>query len=818
MKRAISLLLALTLFLLLATAALASSPAYGSEVWLQETRLQDGVVLSDNIFWSESYDKPRHEYYITYSPGGAAFEPETVPEPDAPAPDGDIPGWLLNGRSEYAASVVSYSFGSGVRPVAAFGSSVCDRLTAAAAAQYYEGLGYRVVGAINGDFYDVSTGFPLGLLVSDGQLLSGASDYYAVGFRQDGSVVMGEPKLSITAQSDAGMSINIWSINKPRVEKGGVTLLTHYFRNDHRTGTATAGVNVLARITGGRASIGEQLTVQVEQVLEESAAYTLEENQVLLSAAANGYADALAFLRSLTPGQTVTVSFTTPDPSWNDVTEAIGALYLLVSGGVVQSGFEVSAAPRTAVGVKANGDLVLYTIDGRQSSHSMGASLGVLAERMKELGCVTALCLDGGGSTTIVAATPDQTAARTLNSPSDKNLRKVTNHIVLLAPGGATGQARSLQLSASAPAVLAGHPVELNAVLSDSHYYPMSGDIQMVPSGGEIQGNTLHTPQTGGLVTVNAFSGSLTAQTDILVLDEPGGVAITRSGSNISSLTVTPGETVQLGLAGSYNHRNIEIFPTDYTWQLDPSLGTIDENGLLTAALSDGKGTITAVRGNSTVSIPLTVDGKSPFVDTEGHWAEKYLTDLYYQGILAGVTTDGQLYAYPDKGVTRAEFSVLLGRFIGLHPDDYASVETPFPDLGPVESWAGNAIRAMYTMGIVNGAEINGKVVFDPQGTLTRAQAVAMLGRLLASEEDEGVPPPLDWDEAEPLPDSPEEPVTADLSQFKDADRIPSYALEHFQLLVGMGAIDGSDGLLDPNGTMTRAVICKALSVLTDAF
>ena len=95
MKRAISLLLALTLFLLLATAALASSPAYGSEVWLQETKLQDGVVLSDNIFWSGSYDKPRHEYYITYSPGGAAFEPETVPEPDAPAPDGDIPGWLL---------------------------------------------------------------------------------------------------------------------------------------------------------------------------------------------------------------------------------------------------------------------------------------------------------------------------------------------------------------------------------------------------------------------------------------------------------------------------------------------------------------------------------------------------------------------------------------------------------------------------------------------------------------------------------------------------------------------------------------------------
>ena len=806
MKRAISLLLALMLLFVLAPAAMASSAAYGSDVWLQNTMLQNGVVLSDNIFWSDSYDKPRHEYYITYSPSGSAVTPELPDqtEPDLPDLDDNIPGWLLNGRDGLAASVISYSAGSGVRPVAAFGSSVCDRLTAAAAAQYYENLGYRVVGAINGDFYDVSTGFPLGILISGGQLLSGASDYYAVGFRADGSVVMGAPNLSIAAQSNTGMSINVWSINKPRVDKGGVTLLTHYFRNDHCTGTTTAGVNVLARIIGGQASIGQQLTVQVEQVLEESANYTLEENQVMLTAAANGYADALAFLRSLTPGQTVTVSFTTPDPSWNDVTEAIGALYLLVSGGAVQSGFEVSAAPRTAVGVKANGDLVLYTIDGRQSSHSMGASLGVLAERMKELGCVTALCLDGGGSTTMVAATPDQTNARTLNSPSDKALRKVSNHIVLLAPGGATGQPASLQLSAGEPAVLAGHTVQMKATLADSHYYPVAGDIQLVPSAGEMQGTVFTAPQTGGTVTVSAFSGSLTAQTDILVLDEPGGVAITRNGSNISGLTIAPGETVQLGLAGSYNHRNLEIFPTDYIWKIDPSLGTIDENGLLTAALSEGTGYITAARGNSSVTIPLQVNGESPFVDTAGHWAEKYLKDLYYQGILAGVTNGGQLYAYPDKGVTRAEFSVLLGRFIGLNPDDYAGVETPFPDLGPVDSWAGGAIRAMYSIGIVNGTEVNGQTVFDPQGTLTRSQAAAMLGRLLTMDAAE--------DEDETL-------FRADLSQFTDAGEIQPYALEHFQLLVGMGAIDGTgDGKLDPNGTMTRAVICKALSVLTDAY
>lgn len=84
---------------------------------------------------------------------------------------------------------------------AAYGASVCDRITAATAAQTYEAEGYRVVGAINGDFYDTATGYPLGLLVSEGEILSGSSNYYAVGFRSDGSAVMGSPNLQITLTS-----------------------------------------------------------------------------------------------------------------------------------------------------------------------------------------------------------------------------------------------------------------------------------------------------------------------------------------------------------------------------------------------------------------------------------------------------------------------------------------------------------------------------------------------------------------------------------------------------------------------------------------
>ena len=55
---------------------------------------------------------------------------------------------------------------------------------------------------------------------------------------------------------------------------------------------------------------------------------------------------------------------------------------------------------------QADGSLVLYTIDGRRKGYSIGASLTQVAQRMIELGCVTALSLDGGGSTTLCVTLP----------------------------------------------------------------------------------------------------------------------------------------------------------------------------------------------------------------------------------------------------------------------------------------------------------------------------------------------------------------------------------------------------------------------------
>jgi hypothetical protein len=69
--------------------------------------------------------------------------------------------------------------------------------------------------------------------------------------------------------------------------------------------------------------------------------------------------------------------------------------------------------PRTAAGLRGDGTIILAVVDGRKPKTSVGMSIDELAALMAELGCVEAINMDGGGSSTMVAGGP------IVNSPSD---------------------------------------------------------------------------------------------------------------------------------------------------------------------------------------------------------------------------------------------------------------------------------------------------------------------------------------------------------------------------------------------------------------
>jgi exopolysaccharide biosynthesis protein len=96
--------------------------------------------------------------------------------------------------------------------------------------------------------------------------------------------------------------------------------------------------------------------------------------------------------------------------------------------------FSIARHPRTAIGIKPNGRVILLTVDGR-NANSAGMSLFELSKIMKWLGCTSAINLDGGGSTTLwIQGFPDEGV---INYPTDNKLwdhageRKVANVILL---------------------------------------------------------------------------------------------------------------------------------------------------------------------------------------------------------------------------------------------------------------------------------------------------------------------------------------------------------------------------------------------------
>ena len=133
------------------------------------------------------------------------------------------------------------------------------------------------------------------------------------------------------------------------------------------------------------------------------------------------------------PVGTVVTARLTFNVDWSAVTDAIGGGPILLRAGKpvfrANEGFTAGQLaprnPRTAVGQRADGRVILVAVDGRQPGYSVGMTNFELALTMMRLGCVTASGLDAGGSTTMAFD------GALLNRPSDGSERQVAEALLV---------------------------------------------------------------------------------------------------------------------------------------------------------------------------------------------------------------------------------------------------------------------------------------------------------------------------------------------------------------------------------------------------
>ena len=568
-RKMTSLLLSFSLLGALSLPA-AASEALGEDLSAKDTVIHEETQLSTNVFWSTAYSDLRTENLITYSPNKT------------------------------------------VTPIVTYGGVLTDRSSVADTANALEGEGYRVVAGINGDFYNVSTGLPIGLVITDGVLRSSDAGYYAIGFRADGTAVLGKPGVKVSV--DLGYAVDdgsgspvelirpVIAVNKARTNSG-VFLYTYDFNARHTTGTTEAGVNVVCTVEQGQLAIGSTVTARVERV-EETTVTSIQPDQIVLSANANADAYYTNALRNMSAGSEVTLTVSA-NAGWDDVEYAVGALYCLAENGAVASGLAAGVNPRTAVGQKADGTLVFYTIDGRRSGYSIGASLTQVGQRLVELGCETVLCLDGGGSTNLAVTTPDSTDASIINRPSESN-RKVTNQIFLVASNRSSGRLDHFYVKAASDYVLAGSSVAVNVTGVDTNYIPMDADYDLSASAGTLENGTLTTPASGGDVTVMASGRGSRGSTVVHAIRTPDTLTLKKGTASLTALTVAPGSKTTLTAGAVWNHLTLAADAKAFTWSVSGNIGTVDENGVFTAT-APGSGSLTVSAGGKSLTIPVTV-------------------------------------------------------------------------------------------------------------------------------------------------------------------------------------------------------------------
>lgn len=714
----------------------------------------------------------------------------------------------INTISEHPSSgrIESFSFqlepDSDITPIMVQSSgTIYGAATINKAVSYAESLGYHVVGGINSDFFTMSSGIPNGISIEDGVYKSSPEGNHAI------SVVDGRLELSASPQVELtltnrrdGSSVSLTHFNKWRNSSGGLYLYNEDFSSVSTRTDSAGGRMVRFQVAEDDRdtplTVNGELTLEVTEVFETQDAVTIgEDNYILTAAYESGFAELFA---SYQVGDKVTLSASCSDRAISDAQWAGGCGDIMIAGGKMTDSstwhYATGQAPRTAVGVKEDGTMVFYAVDGRQSGYSAGLTQKDLADELLQQGCQWAVNLDGGGSTTLSVLLPGSSAPAVDNSPSGGSLRACATFILLVTDAPTDREPERLALREDGLTVLTGSSLPLgNVAAVDSGAATVSSRVSDAEFSsqnglGSFNGSIYTAGDRAGTdeIAIRSRDMDLKGSAQIHVVDALTSLTVSKAGgtSPLTSLSLKAGESVQLTASGSYWSREaLRPGSGGVTWSVEGDVGSITPDGVFTSGGTGSSGTITATAGGLTSKVSVGLENVHNDVTPE-HWSYPAVEYCYEHGIVSGVSSTefGR-----DRSIRRGDFVLMLYNALGKPA---VTGSSGFSDVAPSDYYA-QAITWASANHLVSGVA---EGLFGPTDLVTREQAFTILHQAM----------PL-------LGLSSPEPDLTVLDRFADRDQIAEYARPHAAALVSQGLASGAGGVLNPKGQLTRAEMAALL-------
>lgn len=289
------------------------------------------------------------------------------------------------------------------------------------------------------------------------------------------------------------------------------------------------------------------------------------------------------------------------------------------------------------------------------------------------------------------------------------------------------GEAVVMQLTGSYDSVQVGMRSLTGAEVS----YKINGTSDTMKSTVDMYYKV--TPAAGKLVIQNV-SGGILALTRLKVTS-----ATTASTNDSGVIPQTTPEAIRYAMAlmrgidvPQFTDVAEDAWYHDYVYDL-VYRGVV--NGM-TATTYEPEGKLTRAQFVKLLACSLadaetlkTYEGKHPFKDSEGHWAEAYIAWAKDKGIVEGVSATE---FDPEAPITREQMATIFGRYAlkqGIElPKDAAPAES-FPDADKISEYAREFVELMRIAGILNGYEDG---TFRPQGNATRAEAAKLFSLFLS--------------------------------------------------------------------------------------
>lgn len=185
---------------------------------------------------------------------------------------------------------------------------------------------------------------------------------------------------------------------------------------------------------------------------------------------------------------------------------------VLIKNGEFVAKNDGGRASRTAIGIKADGSVVMMVLDGRQEPFSAGGTMAEIAQIMMDAGCYNAINLDGGGSSTFAAKPEGSDEITVVNRPSDGYQRSVSTSLIAVSTASTSKEFSYANITSEYDYLTIGTSLNMTAVgVSES------GGSAVIPEGATwaVSDETVGSINEDGVFTATA-NGDVVVQ---LVMD-----------------------------------------------------------------------------------------------------------------------------------------------------------------------------------------------------------------------------------------------------------------------------------------------------------